>query len=87
MNDIKKQTPLIITLVFVAVVAIGFFWSWSNAIAVSEVTPASDDYATIDINSYKTQVDKIMTGRQNLVGMPLAAPTEGVGRTNPFTGL
>lgn len=87
MKDLKNQYPAITAGVFCLVALIAFYWAWTNSLEISKISEIGEDYSTINIDSYKSSVDKILSGRVNIVDMPLGAPDTGVGRTNPFAGL
>lgn len=87
MNDIKKNLPTISAILFFLAAGLAFYWGWSNSLASTDLSSSSDDYTVVSIGEDVTKVKTILEGRQNIVGMPLSAPTDGVGRTNPFAGL
>ncbi len=70
------------SIIFVLIVLLGFgsLWYFSrNAKGVATNT------ANVDVVQTEAKAEKILTGRDNLSGMPVAAPaSDSVGKTNPF---
>jgi len=81
----KRNTIATITaLLFAVATAGGFYWLWT--ISKTGVSTASPDttYAIVEIESVKTEATNILTGLENIAGIPIPVPTAKMGKTNPF---
>ncbi len=85
-----KQQNLALTasLLLLIVVCAGFFLLWKSSQPSSSDTIVLDEkYNTVEIGSVKQNAQELIKSKSNLVQMPISAPTENVGRENPFAGI
>lgn len=74
---------LIFSLIFLAIVVIGFYSIWSNGAKETTITP--ETFATLDTSGIKEQAQTLVANRENNANLPLPVPTTKMGRTNPFS--
>lgn len=82
----KKSTiGVIASLLFMAITAGAFYYTWNSAKSES-VTAAADtsSFAVVDITGIKDEVTKLTTGNENNAGVPIDVPTAKLGKSNPF---
>lgn len=85
-----KQQNLALTagLIFLGIVCAGFFWLWkSSQPSGGDDVVLEEKYNTVEIASVKQKAQELIKSKANLVQMPIKAPTEKVGRVNPFEGI
>lgn len=84
----KSSIGLIVSLIFGLVTAGSFYWLWNEANKpVSTPTSKAKSYTAVEIEAVKTQANDILSSLEKNSDIPLATPTEKMGRDNPFLGL
>jgi len=90
MKKDSKQRSLAVSVsfAFLLLVVVGYFWLWriSQPSSSSDVV-LEDKYSTVEISSVKQQAQELIQSKGNLVEMPISAPTENVGKADPFAGI
>lgn len=84
MNKNKQLYGLIGSILFFIATGAAFYWLWttSQAPATGAIISAP---AVADISGLKDKAKTLISGRENLSGIPVLAPTaDKVGRDNPF---
>jgi hypothetical protein len=86
-KDLKTQNlALLISFLFFLGTGGAFFWLWKTSQpAAGSVSTVDEQYITVEIGSVKKEAEDLLKSKDNLVQMPLVAPTEKVGRDNPFS--
>lgn len=82
----KKTFIGLIAVLFFALITVGsFFWLWTTSkTEVPEASATAGKYSIIEIESVKKEAVDILSGLQNVAGVPIGVPTEKMGRENPF---
>jgi hypothetical protein len=85
-----KQQNLAMTasVILLVVVCASFFFLWkSSQPSSSDEVVLEDKYNIVEIASVKQKAEDLIRSKGNLVQMPIKAPTEKIGRVNPFLGI
>lgn len=70
------------SIAFVLLVLLGFGSLWYTSRNANVVASST---ANVDVVQTEAKAEKLLTGRDNLSGMPVSGPTsDSVGKTNPF---
>jgi len=83
MIEKKSNIGVMASIVFIVLVGLGFvsMWYFSNPATISSVSSS----VGIDLTGTKAEAEKTLQNRDNLSGMPVAAPADSsIGKTNPF---
>jgi hypothetical protein len=85
-KDLKRQNlALIVSLLLLGLVGGGYFFLWRSAQpSLDSNVVLEDKYNVVEIGSVKKQAQELLQTKANLIQMPIKAPTEKVGRDNPF---
>ena len=80
----NKLIGLILGLVFFLATAGGFYWLWLQSKNFTVKTTVADNMKPIEIDSVKNQAVLLLSGLNNVSGMPIPVPTNKMGKVNPF---
>jgi len=86
MNSNKIYSTL--SFIILGLTIFGFIWLIAVANTKTAVTSFVDvRYQTVEIESIKKDVTDLLSGRQNVSGMPIPEPSNKMGKDNPFSSL
>lgn len=80
----NKLIGLIASLVFALAAVGGFYWLWMQSSNFTVQTVIADDMRPVEIDSVKNQAVLLLSGLNNVSGMPIPTPTNKMGKANPF---
>ena len=80
----NKTIGLFLSLFFALATVGGFYWLWAQSKNFTIKTTPAADMQAVEIESVKTEAVSLLSGLNNVVGMPIPVPTSKMGKANPF---
>lgn len=85
----KASISTIVSIVFMLIIAGGFYYIWSDSSAKNSSDAASLSTLALtevsDVTGLKSQAEKLVSGLENNAGVPIDVPLGKMGKANPFT--
>ena len=83
----SKMMNLVGSVFFVAVTMFAFVWLWSLTRVQGSLGVVAENLRPVEIESIKVDAERLIKDTENNASIPIAIPTEKMGRENPFAGI